>query len=393
MKNILITLSCLMFALAAQGQEDMRIRLLQSIEDNNLTLRSQRELTSARILEARSGNTLPDPTVNYDYLWGSPSELGKTGELNVVQGFDFPTVYSSRSRYGRRLAEQYGSQYAAMRQQVLLQAEMEYINYVSLSQRAALWDVMAENARSLRQSYAKKAEAGDANAIDLNKIDIEMANAMSARNMVRIDLDACLARIENLNGGVRPELPAAYWQAMPMLPPLEELGERYLDEDPRVALLQSAQKAADERVGVAKGEALPKFELGYRREHALGESFNGVKMGMSIPLFESRYSVKRAKAEQAAAGTELRNSQTETLINLRHLYSKAAATLESYNNCKALLNDQRSKELLDKALEAGHISVLDYFTQIAVISQLEETVIDLERQYRQSVAEIMMIDL
>ena len=69
-------------------------RILRSIEQNNKELQANEHLTEARKLTDKTDNNLPDPAVSYSYTYGSPQELGKSGELTVTQGFDFPTAYS-----------------------------------------------------------------------------------------------------------------------------------------------------------------------------------------------------------------------------------------------------------------------------------------------------------
>ncbi len=371
-----------------------REKLLADVERNNLQLQAERELTQARVLEARSGNTLPNPTVGYDYLWGSPRTLGKTGELNVSQGFDFPTVYGSRSRLARAQAEQYGNQYAALRQQVLLDAQTAYIELSCLRRREAILREAVANAERLSALYAKKVEAGDANILDRNKIDMEMMNAHYRLHNAQIDTEACLSRLRNLNGGQPLEmLLETAGDPLPELPALDDLMERYRDADPALGALRSASDAAGRQVSVAKGEALPKFEVGYRRETATGEHFDGIKMGMSIPLFESRHTVKRARAEQAAAQVQLRNGQAELEIELRRQHAKAALLLEAYNDRRMVMTPERNAELLHKALEAGQISVVNYFTELQSVYQVRESALDFERDYRIAVAGLLRIDL
>mgnify|MGYP003623797781 CR=1 FL=1 len=95
-------------ALSVSEQETDFLNVLESVEQNNKALEARRKLTSAQTLEARTGNSLQDPEVEYEHAWGKPSSLGQTGELSVSQGFDFPTVYAQRSKLAKIREQQYG---------------------------------------------------------------------------------------------------------------------------------------------------------------------------------------------------------------------------------------------------------------------------------------------
>ncbi len=391
MKQVIISALALLAVLSAQAEGTLREQLLQSIEDNNLTLKAERELMGARTAEARSGNNLPDPSVTYDYLWGKPSAAGNSGELNVVQGFDFPTAYAARSRHIEALGKQYANQYDALRQQVLLQAEQALIELASLRAKGELLDEMVANARRLSELYAKKLAAGDATALERNKVDIELMNALNAMNMNKIDIEAAVARLEALNGGVPlPQLQGDLTTPLPGLPGLDEVTRLYEEGDAGVAAMRTAADAASRQVGVARNEGLPKLEVGFRRETALGESFNGVKMGMTIPIFENNNKVKRARAEQQVAQTQLRESLSQQQISLRRLHAKASLLLGSYESHCVTISPGRCGELANKALEAGQINIEDYFVEISSIILLRETQLAIERDYRMAVAELLM---
>ena len=79
----------------AQGTLDS---VLNSIASKNKTLASYSKLSEARQLEFRTGLTPYNPTVEYDYLLGTPSNAGNQTDIMVVQSFDFPTAYIKRKK-------------------------------------------------------------------------------------------------------------------------------------------------------------------------------------------------------------------------------------------------------------------------------------------------------
>ena len=71
---ILIAVLALTGPVAAQQPIDA---VLQQIERNNTTLEALRKQTEADKLQNKTGITLPDPEVSFDYLWGDPSATAR----------------------------------------------------------------------------------------------------------------------------------------------------------------------------------------------------------------------------------------------------------------------------------------------------------------------------
>ena len=58
-----------------------------------------------------------------------------------------------------------------------------------------------------------------------------------------------------------------------------------------------------------------------------------------------------------------------------------------------VLEQQRNIELLNKALDAGQISVIEYFTEVSTLYQSRETLLQLEKDYRTATAQIYRYEL
>jgi outer membrane protein TolC len=393
MKRILIYIAFLC-GLQAAGQTPLET-VLAAVESGNLELKAAREQAEARKAEARAGNTLPDPTVGYDYLWGNSRAVGNTGELNVVQGFELPNVYASRSRYARSQGAQFDAEYAALRQNVLLQAQQSVIGVGYLNARAAILRQTGENARRLAAAYGERMAAGDASLPDRNRTEVEAANADNDQKANSIELEAALALLSELCGGNSP-LAASQFVAgpLPALPALDAATALWEQNHPVIAVSAAATAAAGQQVKVRKGEALPRFEVGYRGEYAAaGERFDGIKMGMSIPIFESRHTVKKARAEQAAAMATEQGARQRAAIEVRRLHARAAMLLDSYRSSAGALEKAGDRNLARRAFEAGHISLEEYYARIASVNLLEDTKLGLERDYRLAVAELLAPEL
>lgn len=117
----LFTLLLLGSILPIYAQSEIE-EVLKSIESNNKALQAGQQLNETQKLEARTGNYLPNPTVELNQLWADRSVGGNSNELAVIQSFDFPSVYFNKNKLAKLKSSVSDYQYAATRQQILLKA-------------------------------------------------------------------------------------------------------------------------------------------------------------------------------------------------------------------------------------------------------------------------------
>ena len=72
--------------------------ILQSVEGHNTTLGALRRAADAEKAAARADLTLPDPEVEFGYMWGSPSAIGSRKNFSARQSFDIATLSGARRR-------------------------------------------------------------------------------------------------------------------------------------------------------------------------------------------------------------------------------------------------------------------------------------------------------
>ncbi len=392
MKKIGILAALLLLAVGASAQATME-EVLGSVEQNNATLAARRKLTTAQTLEARVGNSLENPNVVYNPTWGRPSSASHAGELEVTQSFDFPTSYAHRAQLAKIREQQYGHEYAAYRQQVLFEAQSLCIQILTYRQLRQILDEKQQNARRVVEIVTERLATGDANVLEENKAKYELIAARNAYENNEIELRAAENRLVNLNGGEPLMLAGEHFGVQPELRPMDEMLQVYEESSPELLALMSSREAAERDVKLSRSLSLPKFEAGYHHEYAPGERRNGVVVGMSIPMFGNRNNVKRAKAQSLYAEAELRSGLVDVKTRLVQLYERAALLRSSLEEYRQIDASSRPIELLNKALDAGQISVVDYFTELPTIYEVRQTLVEIERDYQLTCAEINMPEL
>lgn len=383
------------FAVANIGAQNNMADILASIETNNPELKAGAQIVLSQKAEVSSQNTLEDPNFEFEHLWGADNAKDRKYDISVSQSFDFPSLYVQRNKIGNLKRNLYDGQQAVLRQQILLQAKELCLQVIYLNRCIRLGNERQAAADELVKLYRERLTSGDANILDVNKIEIEQLNITTSNIQRRNELAACLAQLQALNGG-EPlnlaesalteysdrELPASF----------DDLKEQALQSDPELQMLRQENQIAGKEISLNRAGWLPKFELGYRHAYELGERFNGLSVGVSIPLFANRKKVKIAKAQAVAGSFTVNNKELQTLAVLQSSYNEAVALKDNRERYE-LLTRQNNFELLQKALASGKISMVEYLVDATQLYEAFENKLSLEYEYQLRLARMYKFEL
>ena len=369
-------------------------QVLRSIETNNKSLQANTKMTDAQKLEAQTGKFLANPSVEWEQMWGNRNNPGSEYTLTVKQSLDFPTTYSNKNKLANLKANTIGFQSAAYRQQLLLNAKQTCIEIIYLRKQKSLLDERLANAETMFALYKKRFESGDANQLELNKIQLELLNAQNQSRLNKAALTAAEEQLRNLNGGNPITFDATDYPAGEELINFDQLQAAFMEADPNLKSLTGDQEIANREVKLSRSLTLPKFDVGYKRNAASDHvASNGFMVGVSIPLFENKNTVKKAKAQAEFATASLEDNRLNLKTNLQQLYQQAEALQISRADYAKVLEQQRNIELLNKALNAGQLSVIDYFTELSTIYDSHQSYLDVEKEYHSILAQLYQYKL
>lgn len=391
--KIYILLTSAFFLLGSAGKAQNSIEeVLKLIEQNNKTLQASGRLNEAQKLEAQTGNYLANPTVEFDYLWGNRNTGGEQNEVVVKQAFDFPTVYSHKNRIADLKTGLYDNQTAAGRQQILLTAKQTCQEIIYLRKQKVLLAERLQNALRLSELYGKKLEKGDATILEINKIQLEQVNVQNDNRLNEAALKAKVELLRNLNGGE----PIAFdEQDYPVQLHIDfnRIADEYMSADPSLKSLEDEQAIATQEIKLSKSESLPKFDVGYRRDAGTDDAFNGFTVGVSIPLFENKNRVKKAKAQAEYTSAVVEDNKLNVRSGLQQLYEQVQALQTAKEDYARILSTQQNIQLLNKALDAGQISMINYFTEVAALYDARKNYLDIEKNYHDLLAQLLKYEL
>lgn len=359
--------------------------LLSAIEQNNLQLKAARMTNASLMTASRAENRLGDTSVEYSPFYQSGVDGTSSSELIVSQELDFPTLYAARSKANDLQAKELDWQYRILRRDILLEAKQLGIELCQNMQIQSLLQLRMATADSLLQAFEKRLSLGDASLLDINRIKMDRMSVSAEYIKNEARRTSLLADLQRLNGGQKTDSYFAELRNQPisMLETADEGFRPSLETYSAEASLKYSQQS----VLMAQQNWAPKLTFGYRRNTELREASNGFLVGVAVPLFNNSGKVKAAKMQRSAAELNLSDAQVEQTMrhdNLIQQYQHYRLLLEAYD--EPLM--QQTLSLLHKAVMAGELSVIDYYTEADRIYSLLLERIDNEAEYVKVLSEL-----
>lgn len=364
MRSRIIFIITMVLCVGAMAQSPLD-RLLESIAQNNKSLKTTLGQVEADNIRQKTGIFLPNPTIEYNYMTGKPSELGNKTDFGVTQAFDFPSVYILQNKIAGLHGDANQYRFLSRKQEVLRQAAEIYAEQVFVNRYALLLKQLQGTTARFVAGLKTKFDLGAIDAVEYSqKKWLESVLQVKVRQN-EIRKQTLTMKLTGLNGGIPMAVDDTIYPATDPLPVLDTVISRILAHSPDLNFIRQQQVIREKEVKLAQSRWLPKFEAGYYSESTLNQDLQGLHLGMSIPLWENANTVKRTRSEErftALQWEEYRNG----------LYSEISMLYEQYNLSKASLEEIRSgieaadfNSYLDTLLKAGKIDASRFFYDLS----------------------------
>lgn len=395
MKKAILSITAAILPLTAAAQDI--IGILQSIERNNKELQAARKSGEAQMLELKEQNTLDDTSIEYSPFFKSGAGGVASSELVVKQGFDFPTLYASRSKAEKRQQAVTDLKWLAVRCDVLAAAKALCLDLILINQERAMLDKRRDNAARLLAMAEKRLSHGDGTILDVNKVKMERMNIETEVLANTAARNTALEALRAINGNVPIAAGMTEYPPTAASHPSTAIDYQTLLNSAVAAELtlrtaEAEVAASQQDVKVNRMGLLPKLEIGYRRNTDGSEASNGFMVGASLPLFSGKSKIKTAKARLEETSLNLDNTRIQTESRIRSLISELQQTRSAadvYDT--ALLNT--TLDLLYKAVEGGEITIMEYYVEADAIYKNLQAHLQLENQCQKILAEITKNEL
>ncbi len=389
----LITTTFLLLCVGNLPAQNTLDAMLAQIEGNNPVLRTERMRVEATAKEFQTGIWMYDPQVSYDFLKGFPNSAGNQNDLIVTQPFDYPTAYARRRTLANLKAGQLAFESQILRQDVLLMAKLTGLQLIFLNKRKADLSRRLTAAQLFLDNYRKKYDARDATALDLNKARHQVINLQTDLRLLDAELTEYQGKLTELNGGIVIAFADTLYPFVPDIPTFEALAQSIEAKDPGLQFLLAQQQVGAAQVSLTKALTLPKMEAGYHYQGILGQNFHGLHVGLSIPLWENKNRVAQQQLQTAYYAGQLESRRNERFYTAKRLYEKYQSLQAGLDEYRQSLLSLNNLDLLDKALQAGQITTLEYFVEQSLLNESRDRLLELEREVAEAIAELTKYQL
>ena len=374
-------------SVAAQGSIS---DVVASVEQNNARLKAARARVSSDSIALRASNNLEDPRVAFEYNFGSKN-VGDKWAIGVSQGFEWPSIYSERSRANNHRIDALSAAERAECADLILNTRLICLNLIYTNRRIDAQDLILKNVDELYSLYNKAFEHGEASIIDINKIKIERIATLQALNELKSQRNSLKEQLIGLNGNKPIEdvsLDALRDYPAEELAAFEAYRSLYATNNPQAEYFNYIDNSARSNMKVARMGWLPKLELGYQYTNELGDGFNGVTVGASIPLFSNKRKVAAAKAEAITNELNRNTYRNDVEAQLKADYAQAVALKSQLTQYFDIIADDNNFTVLRKALDGGQITLLNYLLELRYFLDAKNKYLDLEHSYHATIASL-----
>lgn len=384
--------TCLLFTIgvfALDTEAQNFDTLLNKVVSNNTELMSSVDAARSELFTQKSENNLPDPEVEVEYQWGR-HEVGDKFDVNVTQGFDWPGTYMARGKANKIASEAMSylnrSNYIDKR----LEIKQNLIDIVNVKKNMKVVKERLDLMDQMIEKYTTGMNRGELTILDLRKLKIEKIRLNETMSALESEFTLLESTLEAQNGGKECGDIIAAIDNYPddTILPAEEYEKIVEENDPAVKYSSLMMQSQAQRVKAERLMQLPGFTLGYHHSWEDGDVFNGLIVGVTLPVFSTRNKVRAAKALRRSLEYDEMTVAIQKRATLKSNREKALALYRQMTSYESVLKNDNSTDLLKKSLEGGQISLLDYLSEMDYYLQAERDYLDVQYRYHQTLADL-----
>lgn len=392
MRKILF-LCMMILNITISANNDEINRILASIEQNNGNLKALRIEADARIAGNREEMMPDDPEAEFAYLWGSPHEIGKRQDVNVSQGFDIPLITGMKKKVVSRENELVELNHQSERTRLLLEAKKLCIELIYNNALREQQNKQLQWVEHVADAYRKQYEKGNIGILAYNNVQLYLTEIKHEVSRMGIEQKRILSQLKRLNGGIAVELTGTQYDLHPLPADFEQWFGQMEQKNPMLKYAYKESELNTYRIKVAKKANLPRFSVGYLMENVVGERYQGVTLGISVPLWRNSQRLQQAKSEAKASEMHAATMRQEFYDAFRAIYQQAQGLQQLILDYHASMRLYDNTELLEKALDLGNISIMDYISEKKLYYERITKVLEAERDYELLYAELTYVEL
>ncbi len=381
---ILIALPAMILAQEAPQTLTMDQAIQMAMQNNDEVRNARMNVEIAESLKKSSFN-LPAPEFNYE--WGQINSDLNDRFIDISQSFDFPTVYTSQGRYGRRLVDLRRTEQSLTEKTISGQVKSLYFNWM-IAGRKLIMKMEEDNIYDQFLKAVKlKFETGEINRLTKSVAETQALNIQKSLSEIEIEyvrFEQELKSMLGISGAIVPQ------DEFPDLPLRMVQMDSSDFVSPRLQYLETKTNLMDAAVKVEQNKHLPGFNFGYFNQTIDNvEGFEGWTVGLTVPVwFWSQSSrVQKAKLERDQAGFEMdfeKNKLNLSTEKYRQDILRLKNLLSTYENItleqiEQIIQDSKT------SLEEGEITYFEFVLSLSHAYDMKLGYYDLLNDYNQAI--------
>lgn len=359
---------------------------------NNLTLKAMQQQLEAEKMDNHIGLVPENPEVEFAYLWGSPTTMGNRIDVSVTQSFDFPTTYVYRGRIADLKDKQLDYALQKQSQELLLEIGKLYYEIVYQNVRIKDMERCLKYLSDVSAAYQQKMETGAVNIFDYNKVKLAELNLQQEKSHAEADRINMLLKMKQLNGGIDMKITVSEFPSFEVPSDFDAWYRQVAAQNPALLWIENQQALQQQQLKLDKSMWAPQFFAGYMREQVPSETFQGVKIGMSVPLWNNVNTVKKTQLQGSALQLLALDEDRKLYNDLQAHHTMVISLKTQIDGYRQLLSTVDAAELLQQALQSGQISVVDYLYESSIYHESHERFAELQFEAALQYVELQVVD-
>lgn len=364
--------------------------VLASVEKNNPELQALRKRTESEKYGFKAERMVEAPEVGFDYLWGSPADIGTRKDISVTQSIDIATISGTKGKIAKSESELSDMQFNVRRQEILLQAKLLYINIIYCNAVGAELERRLERSEKVETVYRDMQVRGETDMIEVNKAHLAYLAQRNALARNKMEAEGFRLELQRLNGGESLEINDLSYVRRDMLP--ADFDTWYKEVADRSPEIRAARQNVKVNEAVARGikmSSCPTITAGYMAELVKGSNFRGLTLGLSIPLWSARSKTRQANLSCEASRLEVKDVEASEYSALRSLYEKASGLKDlSDELALSLAVSDEAMSMTEKKFNEGEISLMDSIMELSLYYSVVDESLAASKDYDLALAEL-----
>lgn len=386
MKRHLFLIAFLAAYMAAPAQESVG-NILEMVAKDSPRLKAASEATRADQADNARIRSLEAPEFEVGVLWGNDN-VGNRNDISITQSFDLATLSGKKGNLATVLDLQSSLRYQAELTDVIYDARIllsDIVYYNNLietltSYQSAMEVLLNKTERSLM--------AGEATAMDMGKVRLQLSSARTATSMAVTERTALIESLRTISGHSDVDFTGFSFECDKPSGDIDSWLNAVVENNPIMLYAESRVRSDELQLDIDKMAWAPKLDVGYMAELARDEKYRGVTVGVSIPLWSNAQNVRRSRAVVSQARADGEWQRQELMTRATNAWNRAHTLDRIASENQTALEQSDTRALLDRALESGELSVLDYLLELGMYYDAVKENLKVQQEYHHALSDL-----